>query len=64
VFLNRFDVSWYARRGIRIVAMRSTRLCAIVVNPVAPGEHQLLELIRHVRAAVPGVPVFDVLQDT
>lgn len=64
VFLNRFDVSWYARRGVQIAALRATRLCAIVVNPVAPGEYQLPELIRQVRAAVPGVPVFDVLRDT
>jgi hypothetical protein len=60
VFLSRRSVRWYAGRGVRIAALRSVRLCAIVVNPVAPREFQLPELIHRVRAAIPDVPVFDV----
>jgi hypothetical protein len=61
VFLSRRGDRWYAQRGVRIATMQAIRLCAITVNPVAPGSHHLPSLTRQVRAAIPDVPVFDVL---
>ena len=63
VFLSRRGPSWYGRQGISIAVLSTIELMAITVNPVAPQSHRfdsrrLRELIE---AAVPGVPVLDVL---
>jgi hypothetical protein len=66
VFLSRRGTRWYARQGIAIEVRRTIALKAITVNPVAPQSHrfdsrQLRELIA---AAVPDVPVLDVLDES
>jgi hypothetical protein len=66
VFLSRRGTRWYARQGIEIEVRRTIALKAITVNPVAPQSHrfdsrQLRELIA---AAVPDVPVLDVLDES
>jgi hypothetical protein len=66
VFLSRRGTRWYARQGIAIEVRRTIALKAITVNPVAPQSHrfdsrQLRELIE---AAVPDVPVLDVLDES
>jgi hypothetical protein len=63
VFISRHGPSWYANQGIAITVRRTIKLRAITINPVAPQSHrfdsrQLQELIE---AAVPDVPVLDVL---
>lgn len=63
VFLSHRGPSWYERQGIAIGVLRTIGLRAIAVNPVAPQFHRfesrrLRELIA---AAVPDVPVLDVL---
>jgi hypothetical protein len=63
VFLSRRGPSWYGRQGISIAVRRTIELRAITVNPLAPRSHsfdsrRLRELIA---AAVPDVPVLDVL---
>jgi hypothetical protein len=63
VFLTRRGASWYRRQGLSIEVRRTIHLKAITVNPLAPQSHrfdsrQLRELIE---AAVPNVPVLDVL---
>ncbi len=65
VFLSRRGTRWYARQGIQIEVRRTIALKAITVNPVAPQSHrfdsrQLRELIA---AAIPDVPVLDVLDE-
>jgi hypothetical protein len=66
VFLSRRGPSWYERQGIAIEVLRTIDLRAITVNPVAPQSHRfesrrLRELLA---AAVPDVPVLDVLDPT
>ncbi len=66
VFLSRRGTHWYARQGIAIEVRRTIALKAITVNPVAPQSHrfssrQLRELIA---AAVPDVPILDVLDES
>lgn len=66
VFLSRHGTRWYARQGIAIEVRRTIALKAITVNPVAPQSHRfdsrrLRELIA---AAVPDVPVLDVLDES
>jgi hypothetical protein len=63
VFLSRRGPSWYERQGLVIEVLATIDLKAITVNPVAPQSHRfdsqrLRELIE---AAVPDVPVLDVL---
>ncbi|HEY2283966.1 MAG TPA: hypothetical protein VGH60_10505 [Solirubrobacteraceae bacterium] len=63
VFLSRRGPRWYERQGVAIGVLRTIDLRAITVNPVAPRSHrfdspQLQELIR---AAIPDIPVLDVL---
>ena len=63
VFLSRRGPSWYERQGLVVEVQRTIELKAITVNPVAPQSHRfdsrrLRELIG---AAVPDVPVLDVL---
>jgi hypothetical protein len=63
VFLSRHAPSWYGRQGISIAVRRTIDLRAITVNPVAPHSHrfQSRELRELIAAAVPGVPVLDVM---
>jgi hypothetical protein len=66
VFLSRRGPCWYARQGIAIEVLRTIDLRAITVNPVAPQSHRfesghLRELLT---AAIPDVPVLDVLDPT
>jgi hypothetical protein len=66
VFLSRRGPRWYERQGVSIEVLRPIELKAITVNPVAPQSHRfdsqtLRELIE---AAVPDVPVLDVLDDS
>jgi len=63
VFLSHRGPDWYRQQGLEIEVLRTIELKAITVNPVAPQSHrfdsqQLRELIG---AAVPDVPVLDVL---
>jgi hypothetical protein len=63
VFLSRRGPGWYRRQGIALEVVFPIDLRAITVNPVAPQSHRfesrrLRELIE---AAVPNVPVLDVL---
>ena len=63
VFLTRRSVGWYAAHGVTIEAVAPIRLAAITVNPVAPLAHSFdaAAFRERVGAAVPDVPVFDVL---
>jgi hypothetical protein len=63
VFLSRRGPSWYRRQGLEIEVLQTIALKAITINPIAPqshrfDSHRLRELIE---AAVPDVPVLDVL---
>jgi hypothetical protein len=66
VFLSRRGPDWYRRQGIEIEVRRTIDLKAITINPTAPQAHRfdsqrLRELIE---AAVPDVPVLDVLDSS
>jgi hypothetical protein len=63
VFLADRGPRWYERQGLRLRALRAIELLAITVNPVAPHSHRLdsSQLRGRLEAAIPGVPVFDVL---
>ncbi|HEY2535408.1 MAG TPA: hypothetical protein VGI24_00295 [Solirubrobacteraceae bacterium] len=63
VFLQRRGPRWYARQGIAIEARRTIGLRAITINPVAPQAHRFesRRLRESIAAAIPGVPVLDVL---
>ncbi len=63
VFLTRRGPDWYRRQGLAIEVLRAIDLKAITVNPVAPQSHRFdsRELRGLIEAAVPDVPVFDVL---
>ncbi|CAL9632318.1 hypothetical protein SUDANB176_06115 [Streptomyces sp. enrichment culture] len=63
VFLSERTCSWYQRRNVFITVLRRTRLAAVTINPVAPGSHRLdsEDLRRQISAALPGVPVCDVV---
>jgi hypothetical protein len=63
VFLSRRGPGWYRRQGLCIEVLQLVGLKAITINPIAPQSHrfdsqQLRELIE---AAIPDVPVLDVL---
>jgi hypothetical protein len=63
VFLSRHGPGWYRRQGVSIEVSQTIDLRAITVNPLAPQSHRfdsrrLRELIA---AAVPDVPILDVL---
>ena len=62
VFLSGREIAACARRGVRLVALRRAELLALVVNPTAPPTHCIPDLVAHIRAAVPDVPVFDVVE--
>jgi hypothetical protein len=63
VFLRQRSRDWYARQGVTIEALAPIALHAITVNPLAPRSHRFDPdvLPRLVSAAVPGVPVLDVM---
>jgi hypothetical protein len=63
VFLSHRGPSWYRRQGLAIEVLRTIDLKAITVNPVAPQSHRFdsQELRGLIEAAVPEVPVLDVL---
>jgi hypothetical protein len=63
VFLSEHPVSWYGRQGVVLEVIEGVALKAITVNPVAPQSHRLdsARLREAIEAAVPGVPVLDVL---
>jgi hypothetical protein len=63
VFLSQHSVSWYRRQGVVLEVIEGVQLKAITVNPVAPQSHHLdsARLREAIEAAVPGVPVLDVL---
>jgi hypothetical protein len=63
VFLTRRGPDWYRRQGLAIEVLRAIDLKAITVNPVAPQSHRFdsRELRGLIEAAVPDVPVLDVL---
>jgi hypothetical protein len=63
VFLSRRGPGWYRGQGLCIEVLQLVGLKAITINPIAPQSHrfdsqQLRELIE---AAIPDVPVLDVL---
>jgi hypothetical protein len=63
VFLTRRGPDWYRRQGLAIEVLRAIDLKAITVNPVAPQSHRFdsRELRGLIEAAIPDVPVLDVL---
>jgi hypothetical protein len=63
VFLWKRGPEWYARQGVRLQTLRRIELEALTVNPVAPQSHRFdsAQLRRLLAEAVPGVPIFDVL---
>jgi hypothetical protein len=66
VFLSHRGPSWYRRQGLAIEVLRTIDLKAITVNPVAPQSHRFdsQELRGLIEAAVPDVPVLDVLDES
>ena len=66
VFLTRRGPDWYRRQGLAIEVLRAIDLKAITVNPVAPQSHRFdsEELRGLIEAAVPDVPVLDVLDES
>jgi hypothetical protein len=62
-FLARHPPAWYARQGIHLRTRERIRLQALTVNPLAPQSHRFdSERLRALlRAAIPEVPVLDVL---
>jgi hypothetical protein len=63
VFLSRHGPGWYRRQGLAIEVRETIELKVITVNPLAPESHRFdsLELRELIQAAVPDVPVVDVL---
>ncbi len=63
VFLAKRGPAWYRRQGVRIQVLNRIALAAVTVNPVAPGSHRFdsAQLRSLIQEAIPGVPVFDVL---
>jgi hypothetical protein len=66
VFLSRRGPRWFARQGISIEVCETIELKAITVNPVAPQSHRFdsARLRELIEAAVPDVPVLDVLDSS
>jgi hypothetical protein len=62
-FLSAHGPGWYERQGVRIEVLAPISLRALTVNPVAPQSHSFdsARLCELLRAAIPDVPVFDVL---
>jgi hypothetical protein len=66
VFLAARGIRGHAALGVRIEALRATRLLMVTANPVAPGAHRFdsTELLARLRAVLPPeIGVCDVLGD-
>ena len=63
VFLSKRGPEWYRRQGILLKTLKRIELEAITVNPLAPQSHSFdsAQLRGLLEAAIPDVPVFDVL---
>jgi hypothetical protein len=63
VFLWKRGPEWYRRQGIELQTLNSIELKALTVNPVAPQSHRFdsVQLRGLLEAAIPDVPIFDVL---
>jgi hypothetical protein len=63
VFLSKRGPEWYRRQGILLRTLKRIELEAITVNPLAPQSHSFdsAQLRGLLEAAIPDVPVFDVL---
>lgn len=63
VFLWKRGPEWYARQGVQLRTLRRIALEALTVNPLAPQSHRFdsAELRALLQEAIPGVPIFDVL---
>jgi hypothetical protein len=63
VFLWKRGPEWYRRQGVQLQTLRRIDLDALTVNPVAPQSHRFdsAELRALLEEAIPGVPIFDVL---
>ncbi len=63
VFLWKRGPEWYRRQGILLNTFNRIELEAITVNPLAPESHRFdsVQLRELLEAAIPDVPVFDVL---
>lgn len=66
VFLWKRGPAWYRRQGVHIEVLGAVELLALTVNPVAPQSHSFdsAELRGRIQQALPGVPVFDVLDES
>jgi hypothetical protein len=66
VFLADHGAGWYRRQCIDIRVLRPISLGAVTVNPVAPQSHSFdsERLQALLRAALPDVPLFDVLDSS
>jgi hypothetical protein len=66
VFLTKRGPAWYRRQGVAIEVLNRIALAAVTVNPVAPGSHRFdsARLRSVIEEALPGVPVFDVLDSS
>jgi hypothetical protein len=62
-FLTQHGPAWYERHGVRLRVRRAIAVRALTVNPVAPRshEHDAGTLLQMLERAIPGVPVFDVM---
>jgi hypothetical protein len=63
VFLGKRGPEFYAHQGLHLRALARTALLAITVNPIAPESHRFdsAQLRGSIEAAIPAVPVLDVL---
>jgi hypothetical protein len=63
VFLSNRGPAWYRDQGVHLQALERIVLQAITINPVAPQSHRFdsSELQNLLEAAIPDVPIFDVL---
>jgi hypothetical protein len=63
VFLWKRGPEWYRRQGILLNTFNRIELEALTVNPLAPQSHRFdsAQLRALIEAAIPDVPVFDVL---
>jgi hypothetical protein len=66
VFLSRRGPGWYRRQGLSIEVLQVVGLKAITINPVAPQSHRFdsQQLREMIEAAIPDIPVLDVLDRT
>jgi len=63
VFLGRGTVARHRARGVELAVLHAIPLLAVTTNPVAPLRHRFdaEELRARIAAALPGVPVLDVV---